>query len=79
MTKLYDHPSEVCADKGEVIVEGPGGRVLSMTPDAALETSDRLLTRGLEAHGQNVSKELSRQSGSAADAGLEHKHRRASS
>ena len=51
-----DHvkPSDVTADHGSVVIDGPDGVAVSMTPDAALETSERLLRAGLEAHGQNV-------------------------
>ena len=50
--KSYDTPSEVSADQGEVIVDGPGGVAVSLTPEAAIETGDRLILRGLEARGQ---------------------------
>jgi hypothetical protein len=50
----YDTPSEVSAEEGEVIVEGPDGVAVSLTPDAALETSHRLLESGLAAEGQRV-------------------------
>ena len=47
-----DTPADVSAEEGEVLVEGPGGIAYSFTPDAALETSDRLLNGGMEAKGQ---------------------------
>ena len=53
-----DTPADVAAEDGEVIVEGPGGIAYSFTPDAALETSDRLLTRGMEAKGQLLRRDL---------------------
>jgi len=52
--KSWDEPSEVVAEDGEVIVDGPDGVAVSLTPDAALETSERLLTGGLAARGQQV-------------------------
>jgi hypothetical protein len=52
--RLYDTPSEVSAEEGEVIVDGPDGVAVSLTPDAALETSQRLLESGLMAHGQQL-------------------------
>ncbi|WP_380787217.1 hypothetical protein [Sphingomonas sp. R86521] len=52
MTNVHDTPSEVSADEGEVHVDGPGGAISSMTPDAAAETSDRLLDGAAEAQGQ---------------------------
>lgn len=52
--RTYDTPSEVAAEDGEVIVDGPDGVAVSLTPDAALETSQRLLEGGLMAQGQRV-------------------------
>ena len=52
--RIYDTPSEVVAEQGEVIVDGPDGVAVSLTPEAALETSDRLLKAGLAAVGQQV-------------------------
>jgi hypothetical protein len=50
----HDTPSEVYADEGEVIVEGPAGLALSLTPEAAVETSERLLKGAMKAIGQKV-------------------------
>lgn len=50
--KLYDEPSKVDAAKGEVIVDGPDGVAVSLTPEAAAETGARLIDCGLEAAGQ---------------------------
>lgn len=47
-----NEPSEVVAEEGEVMMDGPGGYTISFTPEAALETSERLLLGGLEAQGQ---------------------------
>jgi hypothetical protein len=52
--KLYDEPTKVTAENGEVRLDGPNGIDVSMTPEAALETSDRLLSAGLAAQGQKV-------------------------
>jgi hypothetical protein len=52
--KPYDEASEVAAVDGQVIVDGPDGIAVSLTPEAALETSDRLLRSGLQAKGQQV-------------------------
>ena len=49
---LHDEPSLVTAENGTVLVEGPAGIVLSLTPDAAAETSDRLLKAAAQAQGQ---------------------------
>lgn len=52
MGKIYDTPSEVTVEDGNVSVEGPDGVDVLLTPEAALETSDRLLDGATEAHGQ---------------------------
>ena len=54
MEKVYDTPSEVTVEEGNVSVEGPDGIGVLLTPEAALETSDRLLDGATEAHGQRV-------------------------
>ena len=53
--KLHDEPSEVQADEGEVLVDGPNGVSVSLTPEAALETSDRLVEGAIKAKGQLAS------------------------
>jgi hypothetical protein len=52
--QVYDTPSQVKAEEGQVVVEGPDGVDVSFTPDAAAETSDRLLTGAAEARGQQI-------------------------
>ena len=55
--KIYDEASAVEAEDGEVLVDGPDGVAVSLTPDAAIETSDRLLDGALTARGQQVARE----------------------
>lgn len=50
--KLHDEASTVTAEEGEVLVDGPDGVAISLTPEAAAETSDRLLHGAAEAQGQ---------------------------
>ena len=50
--KPYSTPSEVTAEHGEVAVDGPDGVAVSLTPEAAAETSDRLLHAAAQAKGQ---------------------------
>lgn len=52
----HDNPSDVDAEDGVVIIEGPEGLALSMTPEAAEETSQRLLFGAAKAKGQQVAK-----------------------
>ena len=52
----YDEPSQVEAEEGDVVVDGPDGVAVSLTPEAAIETSERLLYAGLKAQGQRVEK-----------------------
>lgn len=45
-------PSEVVAEAGDVIVEGPDGVAVTLTADAAEETGRRMLKAASEARGQ---------------------------
>jgi hypothetical protein len=49
----HDTPSDVCAHRGSVVVDGPGGVAVTLTPDAAIETGQRLKSAGQEAHAQS--------------------------
>jgi hypothetical protein len=55
--KLHGVPSDVNADNGEVQVDGPDGVSYSFTPEAADETSDRLLKGACAARGQQIEQE----------------------
>ena len=52
--KPTDRPLEVAAEEGEVLIEGPDGIALSMTPEAAEESSNRLYNSTAEARGQRI-------------------------
>lgn len=52
--KIYDEASKVSAKDGTVIVDGPDGVDVNLTPAAALEISEQLLEGGLTAQGQQV-------------------------
>lgn len=52
--KIYDKPSKVTADNGVVTVEGPDAVNVSMTPEAADETSRRLLFGAMQALGNKI-------------------------
>ena len=49
---INDQPSEVSAQDGVVLVEGPDSVTVSLTPEAAEETSHRLLEGAITAKGQ---------------------------
>jgi len=49
---VYDEPSDVDAEDGNVKVKGPGSVRLRFTPEAAEETSERLNTGAMKARGQ---------------------------
>ncbi|RMB36212.1 hypothetical protein C8J47_1743 [Sphingomonas sp. PP-F2F-G114-C0414] len=49
MTQPHDQPRDVFQEEGEVIIDGPGGAVIAMTPEAALRTAGRLDDAALEA------------------------------
>jgi hypothetical protein len=51
---IHEKPSEVDASDGVVSVKGPDAVDVKLTPDAAVETSDRLLKGSLKAHGQRI-------------------------
>lgn len=49
---IYDEPSSVDATEGAVIVKGPDAVDVRLTPQAAEETSERLLEGAMKARGQ---------------------------
>ena len=55
--KIYKEPSDVTAEDGVVSVKGPDAVDVQMTPEAADETSERLLYGSLKARGQKVSED----------------------
>ena len=50
--KIYDEPSEIAAESGAVTVKGPDAVDVRLTPEAAEETSNRLLEGSMKARGQ---------------------------
>ena len=50
--QVYDAPSDVEAVDGRVELDGPDAVDVAMTPEAAEETSERLLKKSFEARGQ---------------------------
>ena len=58
--KIYQEPSDVSVEDGVVSVKGPDSVDVKMTPEAADETSERLLRGALKAHGQQVTEKARR-------------------
>jgi hypothetical protein len=56
--QLYDEATTVTAEDGQVVLDGPDGVDVKLTPEAAKETSDRLLDGAVEAAGQRRFKDL---------------------
>ena len=52
MARVYNEASDVVAKDGNVVVDGPDGVDVSLTPEAAGDTSDRLLKASAQAAGQ---------------------------
>ena len=56
--KVYNEPTEVTAEDGEVILDGPDAVDVKVTPEAAEETADNLVDGAIEARGQRRLKDL---------------------
>ena len=54
MAKVQNTPGEVSLEAGEVLVDGPDGVAVAMTPEAAEETGHRLLDESARAYGQRI-------------------------
>lgn len=50
----HSEPSEVNAEQGQVIVEGPDGVAVTLTPDAAEETGRRMINAASQARSQEA-------------------------
>ena len=57
--KLYDEATDVSAEDGEVVLDGPDAVDVRVTPEAAEETADNLLEGAVKARGQRRLKNLS--------------------
>jgi hypothetical protein len=56
--QVYAQPSSVTAKQGDVLVKGPDAVDVALTPDAAEETSNRLLEGSMRARGQRRLKDF---------------------
>ena len=50
--RSHSEPSVVAAEEGNVIVEGPDGVAVTLTPEAAEETGRRMISAASEARRQ---------------------------
>jgi hypothetical protein len=50
--EIFAQPSTVTAEEGDVLVKGPDAVDIALTPEAAEETSNRLLEGSMKARGQ---------------------------
>jgi hypothetical protein len=53
--RIHDEPSQISAEAGQVLIDGPGGIAITVTPDAATKMSDRLQRATIEAKLQRAS------------------------
>ena len=59
--KLYDEATEVTARDGEVLLDGPDGVDVRVTPEAAEQTAENLIDGAIRARGQRRLKDLPHQ------------------
>ena len=52
--ELFSKASDVSAKDGEVLVDGPDGVDVALTPEAAEETGSRLIDQAATAAGQRL-------------------------
>lgn len=56
MTRVHETPSDVVSLDGHVLVDGPGGVALTLTPHAAVKTGERLIEHAGHAQRQTDGK-----------------------
>lgn len=56
--KIYDEATSVEAKDGSVVLDGPDGVDVILTPEAALETGGRLIDVAAKAAGQEREKKI---------------------
>jgi hypothetical protein len=56
--ETYDEATTVTAKDGEVILDGPDGVDVKVTPEAAEQTSDNLIEGAVKARGQRRLKDM---------------------
>ena len=56
--ELFNKASDVSSQDGKVLLDGPDGVDVALTPEAAEETADRLIQHSVNAAGQRWFKKL---------------------
>ena len=56
--ETYSKPSEVIAEDGKVLVDGPDGVDVALTPEVAAQTGERLIDEAARAVGQDYEKKI---------------------
>lgn len=56
--ETYDEPSDVSAKGGGVKLDGPDAVDVTMTPEAAEETAERMVDQAVMARGQRIMKQI---------------------
>lgn len=60
--KLYDEATQVRAENGEVLLDGPDGVDVKVTPEAAEQTAGNLVVEAAKARNQRRQKHLPQRS-----------------
>ena len=56
--EIYEEPSDVSAKDGAVKLDGPDAVDVTMTPEAAEATADRMIDQAVIARGQRIMKHI---------------------
>jgi len=59
--QIYNRATDVSSEDGKVLLDGPDGVDVALTPEAAEETADRLLEHSVNAAGQKWFNDLAKQ------------------
>lgn len=58
MNQTHGQPADISVEQGMVLIDGPRGLALTMTPDAAEETGRRLIQAAAAARASGAGQEL---------------------
>ena len=63
--QLFSEASDVTSEDGQVLLDGPDGVDVALTPEAAEETGDRLIEHAANAAGQRRIKQVDEKKGAS--------------